>query len=106
MANVTDDELEQKRKNVAKLREQIAAEESKRAERVQAEQNNIAAAQLDAEAARLESQLAQIKEASKAATVRELASGPLEQAKAEAKAAESSSPTVVPVDTNDDQKKE
>lgn len=101
---VSDEELEQKRQHNAKLREQIAAEDQKKSERLRDQHNAIQAAQLDAETARLEAQLAAAKESAKAGSVKEGASGVLDEAKEQMKAAQAQrdNQTVGPVDTNKD----
>jgi DNA repair exonuclease SbcCD ATPase subunit len=82
MAEVTDEELENKRQHVAELRDQLAEAEMTRTARVRETDNTIEAAQLDAEAARLEAQLEEAKAAADVGVVEQGASGPLAQAKA------------------------
>lgn len=57
----SDEQVAQKRKQVEKLREQLAAATAKRVEREQNAVNDIVAEQLDREAASLQAQLDAIK---------------------------------------------
>jgi hypothetical protein len=101
MASVTDDDLDQKRQTVEKLREQIAAEDSKKAERTAEQQREIEGAQLDAEVARLQARLNVAQAGSKAAAVKEGASGPIVQAQEQLKVAQAQADQANgPVDTN------
>jgi len=100
MAAVTENDLEQKRAKVEKLREQIAAAEAKAATAVQDQSNAIEAAALDAEAARLEARLAAAKEQAKVSNVKDGSAELSETLKAAMKAAESYTPPGVAVDTN------
>lgn len=87
---ISDDDLAKKQDYVEKLRQQVASEEAKRTEREAGLQNDITAAQLDAEASRLEAQLQAAKDANKVAAVKAGASNVtdvLEQEKADAAAA-------------------
>lgn len=68
---ISDEELDQRRARVEKLREQVAQEEAKRIEREADAANEITAAQLDAEATRLEAQLQMAKAANGAKAVSE-----------------------------------
>jgi colicin import membrane protein len=79
----TDEELDQKRQHVQKLRDQVAQEEAKRISREADLVNDIAAAQLDAEATRLEAQLAEAKRQNKVTDVKEGASTVLDAIKAD-----------------------
>ena len=79
----TDEELDQKRQHVQKLRDQVAQEEAKRIEREADLVNDIAAAQLDAEATRLEAQLAEAKRQNKVNEVKSGASTVLDAIKAD-----------------------
>lgn len=79
----SEEELKKKRDNVEKLRQQVADEEAKRVTRERELSNDVTAAQLDAEAVRLEARLAAAKDSNKVAAVKEGASAPLDQAKAE-----------------------
>lgn len=58
MAAVTDEDLNEKRATLDELREQIAAEEAKKAAVVQAQTNQSIASELDIEEQRLRDQLA------------------------------------------------
>lgn len=101
MAEVTDEELAEKRQYVKDLRTKIQEQEGQRAERQASAQNEIAAAQLDAEAARLEARLETVEESSSADSIQEGASGPLGQAKEQLAAAQTQAEMPVgPVDTN------
>lgn len=53
----SDEDLQQKQERVQQLREQLAAEESKRVQVERETSNDVTAAQLDAEAARLEASI-------------------------------------------------
>jgi hypothetical protein len=79
--STTDEELEQKRQHVEKLRNQLADEQAKRTERENGLVNDVTATQLDAEASRLEAALAAAKEANKVAAVKQGADAPLTAAK-------------------------
>ena len=80
---ITDEELDQKRQHVQKLRDQVAQEEAKRTEREADLVNDVTAAQLDAEATRLEAQLDEAKRLNKVGEVKRGASTVLEAIKAE-----------------------
>jgi hypothetical protein len=87
----SDEDLQAKRDEVSKLREQVANEEAKRLERERNLSNEVEAANLDAEAANLRAQLAAAKESAKVGTVRAGATAPIEAAReamARAQAAE------------------
>lgn len=79
----SDEDLQSLQDEVQKLRDQVAAEDAKAAERVRQTDNDIAAAQLNAERTRLQAQLAQAKEASKASNIKSGAGAPLAAARAD-----------------------
>lgn len=84
----TDEELEQKRQHVQKLREQVANEVTKRETRERELGNDVVAIQLDAEATRLQAALDAAKAANKVAAVKEGASTVFEAVKTELSNAE------------------
>lgn len=95
MPPTSDEDLQKVQAEVQKLRDQVAAEERKAADRARGLDNDIAAADLAAEKMRLETRLAAAKESGKASAVKAGASAPLAAAKqqmelaiAQAKAAE------------------
>lgn len=100
MAAVTEDDLEQKRAKVEKLREQIATAEAKAATATQEQSNAIEAAALDAEAARLEAVLAAAREQAKVSNIKGGAESLTEQLKAAKESAAEFTPPGVTVDTN------
>lgn len=101
MAAVSEEDLQKKRDQNARLREQIAAAEAQADERVREQSNAIEAAQLDAENARLEAQLAAAKEKAKVSAAKGGAEAPLEAAKEQLEAAKAGiTPAGVTVDTN------
>lgn len=77
----SDEDLQGKRAEAQKLREQVAAEEAKRLERERNLTNELEGAQLDAEIAQLRANLAAAKEEAKPATVKAGGTGPLEAAR-------------------------
>lgn len=97
---VTEEDLEQKRKELAKLREQIASTGEKASTAVQEQSNAIQAAQLDAEKARLEAQLAAQREAAKVSTIRAGSTELNDTLKAARDAAAEVTPPGVTIDTN------
>lgn len=100
---VTEKDLEKKRDRIAKLRDQVAAEEAKAADNAVAVSREIAVAQLDAEEAKLEAQLAAAKAAAKKSASTEGADGTLAAVTAQLEAAKTPvTPPGVTVDTNAD----
>jgi len=97
---VTEEDLEQKRKKVERLREQIAATEAKASSVLQDESNAIQGASLDAETAKLEAQLAAAREAAKVSNIRGGTADLTETLKAARDAAGEATPPGVTVDTN------
>lgn len=87
MANVTDKDLEAQRARVDKLRDQLAAEQSKATEGQTDLHNEVELTQLQAEEARLQTELAAAKEATKKGALRDGAAVPLAQAKEQMEAA-------------------
>lgn len=79
----SDEDLQSLQDEVQKLRDAVAAEDAKAADRVRQTDNDIAAAQLSAERTRLQAQLAQAKEASKASNIKAGAGAPLAAARAD-----------------------
>lgn len=79
----SDEDLQSLQEEVQQLRDKVAAEDAKAAERVRQADNDIAAAQLTAERTRLQGQLAQAKEASKASNIKAGAGAPLAAARAD-----------------------
>lgn len=79
----SDEDLQKKSDRVQKLREQVAAEESKRTTRERELANDVTMAQLEAEEAKLEARLAATKEQGKVSAVKEGAAAPLSAAKEE-----------------------
>lgn len=101
MADVSEKDLEKKRQNNERLREQIAEAEATAAGRLQEQSRAIEGAQLDAEAARLKARLAAAKEAAKASAAKSGSEGPLSSVTAQLEAAEEGyTPPGVTVDTN------
>lgn len=111
----TDEELAKKAEHVQKLREKVAAATAQRLDRERGVANDIALAQLTAEETRLQAQLDEADRRSKAAAVKEGASGVLAtikedqanaeaQAKAEAAAAAASKAPSSDDDTDDEKK--
>ena len=97
---VSEEDLEQKRREVDKLREQIASTVDKADVSVQEQNNAIQAAQLDAEKARLEAQLASQREAAKVSTIRSGSADLTDTLKAAKEAAAEVTPPGVTIDTN------
>lgn len=85
---VTEEDLDNERKAIEKLRGQVADTQAKAEQRVRDQANVVEHEALKAERARLEAQLAVAREQAKAATVKEGASGVLDQVKDEREAAE------------------
>ncbi len=100
MAAVSEEDLEQKRSEVDKLREQIAATQAKADAAVQEQSMVIQAAALDAEKAQLEAQLAAAKEQAKVSNVRSGFADLTETLRAAREAAGGVTPPGVTVDTN------
>lgn len=75
---ITEEELDEKRQRVEKLRREVAAEEAKRLTREAEAGNTLVSTQLDAETVRLEAQLAAAKERNKVAAVKDGIAAPLE----------------------------
>lgn len=101
MADVTEEDLEEKRQHLVDLREEIAEVESESAANVQGQSNAVEAALLDAEAARLEAQLAAARETAKRAGEQNPDTGPLAEANRQRELAEQAgTPVGVTVDTN------
>jgi hypothetical protein len=106
MAGPTEEDLQKIRDDNDKLREQIAAEDAKRAEREAEATLAVSLAQLSTENARLQAQLASAKEAAKVATVKAGTDTLMTSLKdnLETAVAQGEAP-VGPVDTNADQTK-
>lgn len=97
----TEKELEELQARLAKKRDQIAAEEAKRAERQGEQEREIRFAQLQAEEARLDAELNRAKQLSKVAGSKEAASTVLESAQAQLEHARVLAEAPAgPVDTN------
>ena len=94
----SDEELAAKRAQVEKLRVNVATENAKREQRERELANDVHAAQLDAEIAQLEVQLEQAKASNKVAAVKEGATGPLQAAVEDKKAAEAQAKAVTATD--------
>lgn len=77
----SDEDLQKKREEAQRLREQVANEEAKRLEREREATNEIEAATLDAEIAQLKANLAAAKESAKVGVVKGGTSAPIEAAK-------------------------
>lgn len=77
----SDEDLKKKQEHVARLREQVAAEEAKRVTREAELANDVTMAQLTAEEARLEAQLTAARQANKVTAVKDGASAPLQSAR-------------------------
>lgn len=75
----TEKDVQQARKRVDKLNEQLAAERAKGAARIADADNAIRLARLEAEEARLEEELAAAKEVNSAAAVKESVAQTVEQ---------------------------
>lgn len=80
MAAPTEEELDKKRDNNQKLRDQLAETQQKAAAAAYEQGLVVQGAQLDAETAALEAQLSAAKEAAKASNIKAGAAGPLQQA--------------------------
>lgn len=80
---ITEEELDAKRQRVEKLREQVAAERQKRAARESDLVNEVAAAQLDAEATHLEATLEAERRNNKVAEVKAGAASVLDAVRAD-----------------------
>ena len=80
---ITDEELDTKRQRVERLREQVTAERQKRSARESDLVNEVAAAQLDAEATRLEAALEAERRANKVAEVKAGAASVLDAVRAD-----------------------
>lgn len=102
MADVTEEDLEEKRQHLADLRAEIAEVEVESAAKVRDQSNAVEAAQLDAEAARLEAQLAAARETAKASSDQNTETGPLASVNRERELAEQGNitPVGVTVDPN------
>lgn len=77
----SDEDLQKKRENVEKLRQQVADATLKREAAERSAVNDVMAAELDAEAARLEAQLVEAKQGSTKTAVSEGTAAPLAAAK-------------------------
>lgn len=77
----SNEDLQKKAERLQKLREQVAAEESKRTSRESELANDVKMTEMEAEEARLEARLAAAKDAGKVGSVKAGASAPLEAAK-------------------------
>lgn len=84
----SDEDLRKQQDTVQKLRDQVAAARATAETKAREQDNDVAAAQLQAEEIRLKTELAQLKEAGKATTVKAGAAGPIEAAKAQVSLAE------------------
>lgn len=78
--DITQTDLDKQRDRIARLREQIAAEQVKAVDGHEGLHNEVEMAQLQAEEARLKAELSATKDASKAAELRRGAAVPLSQA--------------------------
>lgn len=103
MPNVSEEELQQLRKDNESLRERLVKAQSKEADNDAARQREYEALQLATENAKLEAAVASAEERSKVANSRGGAANVLEaaQAQLEAAAAQKEQPAGVPVDVND-----
>lgn len=81
MPPTSDEDLQRLQDDVTKLRDQVAAEHAKVEARSRAMNNDIAAAQLNAERVRLEAELSQARDMSKASTIKSASAGPLQSAR-------------------------
>lgn len=97
---VSQEDLEQKRSEVDKLRQQIIDTQAKADAAVQAQSNEVEAATLDAEKAKLEAQLAAAKEQAKVSNVKAASANLQSTLKAARDAAGEITPPGVLVDTN------
>lgn len=98
---VTEKELDKLRSENEKLREQIAAKQSDRAEREAAATRQVEALQLQAENERLKAELAAVTEASKVGSVKAGSEGLVAQAQEQLSQAKAQAEQPVgPVDTN------
>lgn len=88
--STSDEDLKKMQDKVEKLRERVAAEETKRITRERELANDVTYANLEAEGARLEAELAAAKQANSAASIKEGVAGPLEAAKEDKARAEAS----------------
>lgn len=99
---VTEKDLDKKRDRIAKLREQVAAEEAKAATNAAEQTREIEIRQLDAEEARLEAQLRAAKEAAKKSVASEGANTTLAAVNEQLEAAKTEvTPPGVTVDPNE-----
>lgn len=89
--SVTDEELDKQRKELEKLREQVAETEAQRTEREQEQSRVLDMANMKAEEERLRAQLAAAREAAKLSSVRSGTAEQIDQAKDDAKAAQEQS---------------
>jgi hypothetical protein len=97
----TEKDLDKKRDRIAKLREQVAAEEAKAVQNAAEQSREIESRQLEAEEARLEAQLRAAKEAAKKSAASEGVGGTLAAVKEQLEAAKAEiTPPGVAVDTN------
>lgn len=84
----SDEDLRKQQDTVQKLRDQVAAKRAEAETKAREQDNDVAAAQLQAEEVRLRTELAQLRESSKTSNVRAGAAGPIEAAKQQVSLAE------------------
>lgn len=104
MAPTSNEDVASLQDDVQKLRDKLAVEEGKRAEREQALANDVTAANLRAEKARLEAALADAKATNTAAAVKAGVAAPIEAAKEDQKRAEAQRDAVVKAADSTDEK--